>query len=625
MQEKESFQFQAEARQLLDLMIHSVYSNPDIFLRELVSNASDALDKLRFEALTKEALSGLDKDPHIRLEADPEARTLTISDNGIGMNREDLVEFIGTIARSGTKEYLGLLREKGSSVLPEDLIGQFGIGFYSSFMVAERVVLLTRKAGEETAWRWESPGDGTYSLEEDARSGQGTTITLFLKEKGEEGPEKDYTDGQVLKEIIGRYSDFVAWPILMKDKDGNDETLNSMKALWTRPESEVSEEEYDEFYRHITRDWNKPARRIFFKAEGGMEFRALLYIPSRAPLDVFIRDMARGIHLYIRRVFIMGECRELIPEYMRFIRGLVDSEDLPLNISREMLQQSRQAETIRKSVTRKVLENLSSMLSAERSAYRDFWEEFGKVLKEGLFSDSRNREKILEISLFETTTAEEPSTIDEYVSRMPEGQEAIYYITAPTPVIGKNSPHLEAFAEKGYEVLILTDPVDEVWTPAVTEYKDRKFVSVAKGVVDLDGSGKEKEGKDSSDDPKWKPLLKALEKALEEEVKEVRISGRLKNSPSCLAGEEFDLSPQMEAILRSAGQDVPKVKRNLELNLSHPLVEKVGRIHEEDPSDSRVALFARVLYGLAALSEGGRIEDPAAFSREVADLLSEQA
>ncbi len=620
---KQSFTFQAEAKQLLDLMIHSVYSNPDIFLRELVSNASDALDKLRFEALTNEALSGLTGDLHIRLDADPEARTLTISDNGTGMTRGDLVEFIGTIARSGTKEYLKILRDKGSSVLPEDLIGQFGIGFYSSFMVAEKVVLLTRKAGEEKAWRWESPGDGTYSLQEDAREEQGTTITLFLKEKSEGGPEKDYSDRQVLKEIIGKYSDFVAWPIRMKDKDGAEETLNSMKAIWTRPESEVSEEEYEEFYRHITRDWNKPARRIFFKAEGGMEFRALLYIPSRAPLDVFVRDMARGIHLYIRRVFIMDECKELVPEYMRFLRGMVDSEDLPLNISREMLQQSRQAETIRKSITRKVLDSLSAMLSGDRDAYRTFWSEFGKVLKEGIFSDSRNREKIMEISLFDTTTAEEPVTLDEYVSRMPEGQDAIYYITAPTSAIGKNSPHLEAFTEKGFEVLVLADPVDEVWTPAVTEYKSRKFVSVARGVVDLGDSGKDVESQGENTDARWDPLLKELEKILGEDVKGVRISGRLKNSPSCLAGEEFDLSPQMEAILRAAGQDVPRVKRNLEINPSHPLVAKLDRIHEENPADPKVALFARVLYGLASISEGGRVEDPAAFSREVAELLSE--
>lgn len=620
---KQSFTFQAEARQLLDLMIHSVYSNPDIFLRELVSNASDALDKLRFEALTNGSFSGLAEDLHIRLEVDPAARTLSISDNGIGMNREELVEFIGTIARSGTKEYVALLREKGSGSLPEELIGQFGIGFYSSFMVAERVVLVTRRAGEEKAWRWESPGDGTYTLEEDSRPSPGTIITLFLKPKEDEGPVRDYSDPAIVQEIIRRHSDFVSWPIRMKDENGSDATLNSMKALWTRPESEVSDEEHDEFYRHITHDWNKPARRIFFKAEGSMEFRALLYVPSKAPLDMFIRDMARGIQLYIRRIFIMDDCRDLVPEYLRFLRGLVDSEDLPLNISREMLQQSRQVETIRRSVTRKVLENLASMAVDDRGSYVAFWKEFGKILKEGIFSDSRNREKIMEISMFDTTGPEGLTTLDEYMGRMPEEQDAIYYVTAPTLTVGKNSPHLEAFTAKRFEVLILADPVDEIWTPAVTEYKGKKFTSVAKGLVDLDGSGKTGEENEKPRDERLDALLKDLKKALEDEVKEVRISGRLKTSPSCLAGEDFDLTPQMEALLRAAGQDVPKVRRNLEINPSHPLVEKLSRLHAEDPTDPRVARFARILYGLAALSEGGRIDDPAAFSREVSDLLAE--
>ncbi|MDO9507868.1 MAG: molecular chaperone HtpG [Thermovirgaceae bacterium] len=620
---RQTFTFQAEARQLLDLMIHSVYSNPDIFLRELVSNASDALDKLRFEALTNESLSGLTGDLHIQIATVPADRTLAISDNGIGMNRDELVEFIGTIARSGTKEYVKLLREKGSGSLPEELIGQFGIGFYSSFMVAGRVTIVTRRAGEEKAWKWESPGDGTYTLEEDARQEQGTTVTLFLKPKEEEGSFRDYSDPEIIREIIRRYSDFVAWPIRMKDENGAEAALNSMKALWTRPESEITEEEHKEFYRHITHDWNKPARMIFFKAEGGMEFRALLYVPSKAPLDMFIRDMARGIQLYIRRIFIMDDCRDIVPEYLRFLRGLVDSEDLPLNISREMLQQSRQVETIRKSVTRKVLDSLASMLKDTREAYVSFWQEFGKVLKEGLFSDARNRERILEVALFETTGPDGLATLDEYVGRMPGEQDEIYYVTAPTLTVGKNSPHLEAFASKGREVLILADPVDEIWTPAVTEYKGKKFTSVARGLVDLDESGKSGAENEKPSDEGLDALLKYLGKTLEDEVKEVRISGRLKASPSCLVGEDFDLSPQMEALLRAAGQDVLKVRRNLEINPSHPLVGKLRKIYEEEPSDPRVARFARILFGLAALSEGGRIDDPTAFSREVADLLAE--
>ena len=621
MAKKGSFKFQAEAKQLLDLMIHSVYSNPDVFLRELVSNASDALDKLRFEALTNESLSPLSEDLHILIETDPEARTLTVSDNGIGMNRSELADFIGTIARSGTKEYLRTLQDKGSDSLPEELIGQFGIGFYSSFMVAEKVVMLTCRAGEDKVWRWESPGDGTYTLEESEGITRGTAITLHLKPVEKEGPGKDYSDPSVIREIVRRYSDFVAWPIRMDGGDGTMETLNSMKALWTRPEEEVTEEEFEEFYRHITHDWNKPARRISFRAEGGMEFKALLYIPSKAPLDIFIRDLPRGIQLYIRRVFIMEDCRELIPEYLRFLRGLVDSEDLPLNISREMLQESRQVETIRRSLARKVLDSLSSMLKDNRESYVSFWNEFGKVLKEGIFSDSRNRDRILDVALFETTRSEGPVTLDDYIARMPEGQEAIYYVTAPSLTVGKNVPHLEAFAGKGYEVIVLADPVDELWAPVVSEYKGKKFSSVSKGVVETAPEGSDGENTGAPREG-LEGFLKGLQGALSGEVKEVRVSGRLKTSPSCLVGEEFDLSPQMEALLRAAGQDVPKVLRNLEVNLSHPLVDKVKKIYESDPSDPGFEKYARILYGLAALSEGGKLDDPAAFSREVAELLA---
>ena len=621
MPEKETFQFQAEARQLLDLMIHSVYSNRDIFLRELVSNASDALDKLRFEALTDEDLAPLAEDLHIHIEVDPGARTLTVSDNGIGMTRAELVDFIGTIARSGTREYLELLRGKGAGSFPEELIGQFGIGFYSSFMVADRVSLVTRRAGEAAAWKWESAGDGNYTLEETSRDAQGTSVTLHLKKDEEDETARDYSDPPVIGEIIRRYSDFVAWPIRMKSVDGSLETLNSMKALWTRPEEEVTGEEYDEFYRHITHDWNKPLRRVLFKAEGGMEFRALLYIPPRAPLELFTRDLFKGIQLYIRRVFIMDDCRELVPEYLRFLRGLVDSEDLPLNISREMLQQNRQVETIKRSIARKVIDSLSAMLKENRAAYLAFWENFGKVLKEGIFSDGKNRARILEVSLFDTTGPDGPVTLDEYLARMPEGQEEIYYITAPSLTVGKNAPHLEAFTEKGYEVIVLSDPVDEIWSPAVEDYKGKKFTSLSRGAVEVPSSAEA--GEDVASGEGLEALLEDLGKALSGEVKEVRLSGRLKASPSCLVGEAFDLTPQMEAFLRAAGQEVPRVKRNLEINPSHPLVTKLKGIHDSDPSDPRVPRFARVLFGLATLSEGGGLDDPAAFSREVAELLSE--
>jgi len=619
---KETFAFQTEARQLLDLMIHSVYSNRDVFLRELVSNASDALDKLRLESLTDESLANLVDDVHIRIEPDKEAGTLTISDNGIGMSRDDLNEFIGTIARSGTREYVRLLREKGETSIPEEMIGQFGIGFYSAFMVADSVSLVTRRAGDDKAWKWESSGDGTYTLEDATRESQGTSITLQLKKEDEEYA-RNYTDPYVIREIIRKYSDFVSWPIRMKNDKSEDETLNSMKALWTREESDVTDEEYTEFYKHLTHDWNPPLKRVLYKAEGAQEFRALLYIPSKAPMDLFIRDMARGIHLYIRRVFVMDECKELIPEYMRFLRGLVDSEDLPLNVSREMLQQNRQIDIIRRSVTRKTLDALENMLANDRDAFKSFWTEFGKVLKEGLFSDASNRDKILGACLFDSTASDEPVTLKEYMKRMPDDQKAIYYVTAPSVTVAKNSPHLEAFLAKGYEVLLLTDPVDELWSAQVTEYEGKPFRSVSRGEADLDSKDEKKdEAAEKEKAGRFGKLVEDLKKALDEKVKEVRLSSRLTSSPSCLVGEDFDMTPQMEELLRATGQEVPKVKRILEINPDHPLVQRLEKIHGNSSEDPDVARYGDVLFGLAMLAEGGRLEDPAAFSREVADLLS---
>jgi len=619
---KETFAFQTEARQLLDLMIHSVYSNRDVFLRELVSNASDALDKLRLESLTDESLANLVDDLHIRIEPDKDKGTLTISDNGIGMSRDDLNEFIGTIARSGTREYVRLLREKGETSIPEEMIGQFGIGFYSAFMVADSVSLVTRRAGDDKAWKWESSGDGTYTLEDATRESQGTSITLQLKKEDEEYA-RNYTDPYVIREIIRKYSDFVSWPIRMKNDKSEDETLNSMKALWTREESDVTDEEYTEFYKHLTHDWNPPLKRVLYKAEGAQEFRALLYIPSKAPMDLFIRDMARGIHLYIRRVFVMDECKELIPEYMRFLRGLVDSEDLPLNVSREMLQQNRQIDIIRRSVTRKTLDALENMLANDRDAFKSFWTEFGKVLKEGLFSDASNRDKILGACLFDSTASDEPVTLKEYMKRMPDDQKAIYYVTAPSVTVAKNSPHLEAFLAKGYEVLLLTDPVDELWSAQVTEYEGKPFRSVSRGEADLDSKDEKKdEAAEQEKAGRFGKLVEDLKKALDEKVKEVRLSSRLTSSPSCLVGEDFDMTPQMEELLRATGQEVPKVKRILEINPDHPLVQRLEKIHGNSSEDPDVARYGDVLFGLAMLAEGGRLEDPAAFSREVADLLS---
>lgn len=667
----ETREFQTEARQLLDLMIHSVYSHPEIFLRELISNASDALDKLRFEALTNPDLARYTADPHIRLSPDSSARTLTISDNGIGMSREEVVRYIGTIAKSGTKEFASVLQkqkasaaEKGESPeLDADLIGQFGVGFYSSFMVADRVEMVTRRAGEEHATRWTSTGDGTYTLDTAERDEPGTTITLHLKpgakpgEPGEEDEggtaERDFTAEWTLRDIVRRYSDFVSYPIRMqterqeveRDEEGKpkegaeprkvveDQTLNSMKAIWTRPQSEVSDEEYNEFYKHVSHDWTEPMRRIVMRAEGAVDFRALLFIPSRAPFDMFLRapgdtSSRSGIQLYVKRVFIMSDARELIPEWLRFLKGVVDSEDLPLNISREILQQNRQVQAIRKSIVRKVLDTLRSILRDDRETYGKFWNEFGRVVKEGLFQDQGNREAILDVCLFHTTGRDDVqgmTTIDEYIARMKEGQDAIYYLTAPSLSAAAASPHLEAFRAKGYEVLLLVDPVDEVWTQSLYQHKEKRFQSAAKGGAEL---GSKEEREKEAEERKQKEgelrgLLDTLKGKLDDRVKDVRLSSRLTESPACLVGDAYDTSPQLEALLRAAGQEVPVSKRILELNPDHAIVQKLQSLQKESADEARLKDYAELLYGQALLAEGTTLPDPADFSQRVARLMAQ--
>ena len=449
-------EFQTQAREILDLMVYSVYSNKDIFLRELISNSSDALDKLRFRSLEEKDLEAWAATPEIRLATDAAARTLEISDNGVGMDHGDLVEFLGTIARSGTREFAEALRSAKTAGAPDDLIGQFGVGFYATFMVSTRVQVLTRKAGDTTAWLWDSSGDGTYSIREAERDAPGTTVTLFLRDVDEEAGLHDYSSEWVLREIVRKYSDFVSYPIRMMIKE-KDETLNSMKAIWTRPEDEVSDEEYLEFYRHITKDWGDPLSRIVSRAEGTSEFRMLLYLPARAPMDMFWRDAPHGVHLYIKRVFIMNDCKELLPFHLRFVKGVVDSEDLPLNISREILQQDRHVRIIRKNLVRKVMDTLGKMRDDEREKFEGFWREFGKVLKEGLVQEPDQREAILDLALFESTHGEAGAltTLGEYIERMPEGQESIYFLTGRSRDALKGSPHLEALAARGMEVLLL--------------------------------------------------------------------------------------------------------------------------------------------------------------------------
>jgi len=613
--------FQAEVKRLLDLMIHSLYSHKDVFLRELISNASDALDRLRFEGLTRSELV-----PHaelsIRLVADPEARTLTIEDNGIGMTRDEVVENLGTLARSGTLEFLRTL-EPGKDAAPE-LIGQFGVGFYASFMVADEVTVVTRKAGSDQATRWVSKGEGSFSLEECSREHPGTTIELRLKPVDEEAGIADFTQEWVLRSIVKRYSDFVAYPIRLELRGAEktadaDKPLNSMKAIWTRPPSEVSEEEYAEFYGHVAHDHRPPLLHLSTRIEGNFEARALLYIPSFAPLDLYHRDMVhRGIQLYVRRVFIMDECRELMPEYLRFVKGVVDAEDLSLNVSREMLQQDRQVRTIRNHLVKKILETLQDLKQNDPEKYLAFWAQFGPVLKEGLLGFDDKRERILDLLLCASTHDESRLTsLADYVCRMASDQEPIYYATGASRERLAASPHLEAFRQKGIAVQLFGDPVDEVWLQQMPpEYQGRRFQSVGRGEIELGSEEARKQ-----DEETYKNLLACLRSAVQDQVKEVRLSSRLTHSPSCLILDEGALSPHIEAMLRQAGQEVPRQKPILEINPAHPILQKLQELFEKDGTDPRLRDYARLLYGQAVLAEGGQLEDPATFTRDLCELM----
>ncbi len=639
-----TYKFQTEARQLLDLMVNSVYSNKEIFLRELISNSSDAIDKLRFEALGNKDLEAFLDDPHIRIERDSEARTITVSDTGVGMNRDELRKFIGVIARSGTKEFVSLVNEAKKSDLPPELIGQFGVGFYSTFMVADKVTLLTRRAGDEQAWRWESTGDGTYSVAEAERDRPGTTVVCHLKDADDDAGLGNFADEWTVRGIVKKYSDFVGHPIRMAvekpdyplGEDGKpdyskeagkkveDEVLNSMKAIWTRPESDVTDEEYNEFYRHLSKGWGDAMTRVVTRAEGMTEFRMLLYIPEKAPFDLYIHDAPHGISLYIRRVFIMNDCKDLLPRFLRFIKGVVDSEDLPLNISREILQQDGNIRTIKKHLVRKVFSTLKEMKEKEAEKYGTFWNEFGKVLKEGLFEDPLQQDKILPLSLFDSTNSTtEPTDLDGYIERMKDGQDAIYFLTGKSRDAVEASPHLEAFKKKGYEVLLLSDSVDEVWVQSVQTHKEKRFQSAAKGTVELGTEEERKEEEESlkEKEDSFKDLMSLLQKKLDDHVKEVRLSTRLTDSPACLVGDAEDLSPQLEAMLRASGQEMPDVKRILELNAEHAILQKLQSIFDLNQEDDRLSRYAQVLFGQAVLAEGRTPPDPASFSQHLTEVM----
>ncbi|HEX3647255.1 MAG TPA: molecular chaperone HtpG [Pseudonocardiaceae bacterium] len=628
----ETLEFQAEARQLLQLVVHSIYSNKDTFLRELVSNASDALDKLRITSLTDKDLDVDTADLHIELEIDKANRTLTIRDNGIGMSRDEVVDLIGTIARSGTAELLEKLKKSQDAAASRDLIGQFGVGFYSSFMVADRVDLLSRRAGETGGTSWSSTGEGTFTVESVDDAPQGTSVTLHLKPEDTEDQLPDYTAEWKVRELVTRYSDFISWPIRMETEhtDGEGDTtretttLNSMKALWARSRDEVDPEEYTTFYRHVSHDWGEPLETIVLRAEGTFEYQALLFVPKHAPLDLFLRDGRRGVQLYVKRVFIMDDCDALVPDYLRFVKGVVDAQDLSLNVSREVLQQDRQIQLIRKRLVRKVLTTVRELMS-DADRYRTFWREFGRVVKEGLVSDPDNRDTILELVSFQSThDSEQLTTLREYVERMKPGQQDIYCATGESRTVIESSPHLEAFRDKGFEVLFLTDPVDEMWLDRVPEFDGKPLTSIGKGDVDLD-SDEEKAAAEAERERQrtdFAELLGWLTTTLADDVKEVRLSARLTTSPACIVGDTNDLTPTLERMYRAMGQDMPKVKRILELNPTHPLVTGLREAHTARPDDTELAGTARLLYGMALLAEGGDLSDPAAFVRLLAERLA---
>jgi molecular chaperone HtpG len=633
----ERHEFQAEVKQLLDLMVHSLYSDKDIFLRELISNASDALDKLRFEQLTRAELAATDL--HIRIAADHGQRTLSISDNGIGMTREEVIKNIGTIARSGTREFLTALGEAQKAAqkndVPPELIGQFGVGFYSAFMAADKIVLVTRRAGQDTATGWESSGDGSYTISEAERDHAGTTVTLHLKPEDTEHGIRDYTVDHVIREVVKRYSDFVTYPIRMQRwRDGDkpsdpkileDETLNSMKAIWDRPKAEVTEAEYREFYRHLSHDWTDPLRTIPIKMEGTLEAYALLYIPAKAPFDLYSAEMKRGVQLYVKRVFVMDECKELMPTHLRFVKGVVDAHDLSLNVSREILQKDRQIQVIRKQLVKKVLATLDEMKRDKPEDYLQFWAAFGSALKEGLLAyDAQDKDKLLELVIAGSThEAGKLASLDDYVGRMKEGQDAIYFLTGPSKEAIARSPLLEAFTAKGYEVLLFSDPIDELWLERAPRFKDKPLTSIGRGEVKLGSEDDRKKAAEALEEKQKElgDLLTCFRVHLQNEVKEVRLSSRLTSSPVCLVSDEHDLTPRMQKMLEQLGQAPPKIKPILELNPGHPLIPKLQAIFAESKADPRLGLYAELLLGQAHLADSGQLPDPAAFSRALADVM----
>ena len=638
-QTKETHGFQTEVRKLLDLMVHSLYSNKEIFLRELISNASDAADKLRFEALSDDALYEGDGELKVRVSFDPDARTVSIRDNGIGMTREEIASNLGTIARSGTRQFFESLT--GDSAKDTQLIGQFGVGFYSSFIVADRVTVTSRRAGRPAAQgvRWESSGEGEFTVETVDVEPRGTEVVLHLRDG-----EDEFLDRYRLRSIVRKYSDHVSIPILMpgegQDKgdggdadggedsdtdpgkdDGNDEeTINAATAMWTRNRNELGDDDYKGFYKHLAHDFEDPLAWVHSRVEGNLEYSLLLFVPARAQFDLWDRNIRRGVKLYVRRVFIMDDAEHLMPAYLRFVRGVIDSADLPLNISREILQENRQIQSIRTGSVKRVLDLLAGMAKDEPDKYATFWEHFGRVLKEGVVEDSRNREPIAKLLRFASTHDagdEQTVSLDDYVARMKDGQKGIYYITADGYRTARNSPHLEVFDKHGLEVLLLADPIDEWLVMHLTEHDDKPLTSVMKGELDLGDVAAGDETPEDESDGDHGPVLERFREALSERVKDVRTTRRLSTSPACLVGEEYELSRHMERILDAAGQKVDSTKPILEINPDHPMVARLA----EETDSARRQDWANLIFDQALLSEGGKLDDPAVFVRRMNELI----
>jgi molecular chaperone HtpG len=637
-QKKETHQFKAEVQKVLKLIINSLYSHPEIFLRELISNASDAIDKVRFKSQTESGILGKDTEFKIKIIPDTKKRTITVEENGIGMTYDEVVENIGTIAQSGTKAFLEAIDEmkKKESIAPE-LIGQFGVGFYSSFIVAEKVTLITKAAGAKTATRWESTGDGSYTIEETTKKGRGTSIILELREKGEDEP--DYTDEWTIKSVVKRHSDFVNYPIVMdvehdepipdnellKDSEGKpigettrkvkrEETLNSMKAIWARNKAEVTEDEYTEFYKHISHDWNPPLAHLHIRFEGTTEYNALLYLPSKLPFDISMRERKHGIHLYCKRVFIMDDCKELMPEYFSFVQGVVDAPDLNLNISREILQHDSLVRNIRKNLIKRILDLLEGM---DQEKYDQFYSEFGPIMKIGIPTDHDNRDRISKLLRYQTTKSEGKFvSLSDYTARMQPEQEEIYYITGENVATLLNSPHIERLKEKDIEVMLMTDPIDEWVVQTLRTFDGKNFTSAEKGDLSL-GKIDDKKKNEFTD------FFEFLKEELKDRVKDVKASTHLKDSLACLSGDTYDMSPYLEKILKATGQKTEPAKRILELNIDHTAVSNIKFMFDKNKKEPLLKDYARLLFDLALISEGGKLDDPAKFSKTIGTLMAE--